>query len=283
MPQPLIFNEIKYVPPVEVAIHRGLWSFILLSLILISLSKTKEFFLIFKSFKKLFILTLTASLILINWTGFIFAVSIERVQDASMGYYITPMINIVLGYLFLKENISTLKLLSLLMMLSAIIYLIINNDSFPYIAIIIGTTWGIYGLLRKQINVKPEIGLLYESGLITLLAGPYLIYLNYNNLGYFMNHSSVTTLLLILAGGVTVFPLFFFNLGLRYISLGFAGVLFYLAPSFHFITSIFILNEPLSFVKLTAFVIIWIAVVIFIIDVIKKENTSIANNTQLLN
>ena len=97
MPQPLIFNEIKFIPPIEVASHRGLWSFLFLIIFLSIFKKKSEFFLIFKSYKKLLILTITAFLISINWTGFILAVSINRVQDASMGYFITPMISISLG------------------------------------------------------------------------------------------------------------------------------------------------------------------------------------------
>ena len=104
MPQPLIFNEIKYVPPLEVAFHRGLWSFIFLFIILLFFTKIKDFIKIFNSKKNIIILSITASLITINWTGFIFAVSINKVQDASMGYFITPMISICLGYLFINEK-----------------------------------------------------------------------------------------------------------------------------------------------------------------------------------
>ncbi len=283
LPQPLIFNEIKYIPPIEVAIHRGLWSFIFLFIILGIYGKFRDLFNIFHSSKKIIVLTLTAILISINWTGFILAISIERVQDASMGYFITPMISILLGYIFLNEKISLLKFISLFLMLFAIIFLIINNNTFPIIAIVIGTTWAIYGLLRKQINVKPEIGLFYESGLITFFAFPYLIYLHFQEFGYFLNHTNTTSLLLMLGGLVTIFPLFFFNLGLRFITLGLAGVLFYLAPSLHFITSVFILEESLSTIKLIAFIIIWVAVVIFIIDVIKKEKFINESNTQLPN
>ena len=113
MPQPLFFNEIKFIPAIEVALHRGLWSFIFLLIILVSFGKFKEFIDIFYSYKKVFILSVTAGLISINWAGFIFAVSINKVQDASMGYFITPMISIILGYFFLKEKISILKLISL--------------------------------------------------------------------------------------------------------------------------------------------------------------------------
>ena len=283
MPQPLIFNEIKFIPPIEVASHRGLWSFLFLIIFLSIFKKKNEFFLIFKSYKKLLILTITAFLISINWTGFILAVSINRVQDASMGYFITPMISIALGYFFLNEKLSLLKIISIFLMLSAIIYLIISLNSFPFIAILIGTTWGVYGFLRKQVNVSSEIGLLYESFIITLFATPYLIYLNLDGSGFFLNHSTSTSFFLILAGLVTIFPLFFFNRGLKFIPLGFAGVLFYLAPSFHFITSIFILNERLNLHKLFSFIIIWIAVIIFIFDFFKEERKSIESNTQLLN
>ena len=271
LPQPLFFNEIKFIPAIEVAIHRGVWSFLFLLIILIIFGKIRDFFFIFSSYKNILILSITATLISINWTGFILAVSINRVQDASMGYYITPMISIALGYFFLNEKISTPKLISLIMMLSSMIFLVISLKTFPFIAILIGTTWGIYGLLRKQINVKSEIGLLYESAFITLIAGPYLIYLNYQDSGFFLNHSSTTSIFLILTGLVTIFPLFLFNLGIKFIPLGFAGVIFYIAPTFHFITSVFILNENLSLPKLISFIIIWIAVVIFIIDILKEE------------
>ena len=210
MPQPLFFNEISYVPAIEVALHRGLWSFIFLFLILFFLTKIKEFILIFFSLKKIIILYITSLLISINWTGFIFAVSISRVQDASMGYFITPMISIGLGYFFLKEEITRLKLLSLLLMLTSIIFLIYSLKTFPYIAILIGTTWGIYGLLRKKIDVSPEIGLFYESFFISLFSFPYLIYLFYQGSGYFLNYDSFTSVFLILTGVVTIFPLFFF-------------------------------------------------------------------------
>ena len=181
MPQPLIFNEIKYIPSIEIVIHRGLWSFVFLFIILTIFNKFKDFFLILRSFKNILVLTITSLLISINWTGFIFAVSINRVQDASMGYYITPMISIALGYIFLKEKISLLKFISLIMMLVAIIFLIISLKSFPYLAILIGTTWAIYGLLRKQINVRAELGLLFESALIEVVKDINIIINNFKN------------------------------------------------------------------------------------------------------
>ena len=282
MPQPLFFNELIFVPSIEIAIHRGLWSFIFLLIIIILFDKINLFFLIFKSYTKILVLSLTSILITINWTSFIYAVNINRVQDASMGYFISPMISIALGYFFLNEKISLPKLVSVSMMLASIIFLIISMKAVPFLAILIAMSWGIYGLLRKQINVSPEIGLLYESGFISIIGAPYIIYIFMNGSGYFLNDSYATSFLLIMAGAVTLFPLFFFNLGVKSIPLGFAGVIFYIAPSFHFITSVFILNETISIEKLISFLIIWIAVAVFIIDVLKEEKTN-GNNIQLLN
>ena len=270
MPQPLFFDEIKYVPSLEVAMHRGVWSFLILFISLVFLNEIKDFFLLFKSSKKIIILTITSLLITTNWLGFIYSVSVEKVQDASLGYFLTPMISISLGFLILNENLNLRKIISISLMLTACFILVFNLDHFPYIAILIGTTWGIYGLLRKQIQVSPALGLLYESGLISLFAFPYLIYLSFTNIGYFSFDFSFTSIMLFFTGFVTILPLFLFNLGLKYTTLGLTGVLFYIAPSFHFITSVYILEEYMEFQKLLVFIIIWIGVGIFIYDAVKN-------------
>ena len=274
MPQPLFFDEIKYIPSFEVAMHRGVWSFFVLFLSLIFFSEIKNFFTLFKSSKKIIILTITSFLIATNWLGFIYSVSINKVQDASLGYFLTPMISISLGYFILNENLNVRKIISVSLMFFACLILFTSLDSFPYLALLIGTTWGIYGLLRKQIEVSPAEGLLYESGLISLFALPYLLYLSHINIGYFSFNFSYISIMLFLTGIVTIIPLFFFNLGLRYTTLGLAGVLFYIAPSFHFITSVFILGEYLEMEKIVAFIIIWVGVSIFIYDAVKSPRLS---------
>ena len=274
IPQPLFFDEINYIPSLEVAMHRGVWSFFVLFFSLVIFSEINDFFKLFKSSKKIIILTITSLLIATNWLGFIYSVSINKVQDASLGYFLTPMISISLGYFILNENLNTRKIISVLLMLLACVILFTSLDSFPYLALLIGTTWGVYGLLRKQIEVSPAIGLLYESGLITIIALPYLIYLNNLEMGYFSFNLSYISVMLFLTGIVTIIPLFFFNLGLRYTKLSLAGVLFYIAPSFHFITSVFILGEQLVNEKFIAFIIIWVGVSIFIYDVVRNSRLS---------
>ena len=274
MPQPLFFNEIKFIPSLEVAMHRGVWSFFVLFLSLLFLKGIPDFINLFKSIRNIIILTITALLIATNWLGFIYSVSIDKVQDASLGYFLTPMISITLGYLILKENLNLQKVISVSLMLIACLILFSTSNTFPFLALLIGTTWGIYGLLRKQIQVSPATGLLFESGLISLFAVPYLIYLNFENIGFFSLNFNYISIMLFFTGIVTIIPLFFFNLGLRHTTLGLAGVLFYIAPSFHFITSIFILDEYMEVQKLIAFIIIWVAVGIFIYDAVRISKLS---------
>ena len=278
LPQPLFFNELSHVDTIEVVLHRGFWSFTFLFFILILFSNINDFIKIFKSRKNMIVLSITAILITFNWGGFIYAVSQERVQDASMGYFITPMFSIILGFIFLNEKISRPKFFSVFLMIFAIIFLFFNLNDSPYLIILIGTTWAIYGLLRKQINVSASIGLLYETFFIALISIPYLLYISYSGESNLFTINLKTTLFLILTGAVTIFPLFFFNFGLKFIQLGLAGVLFYLAPSFHFITSIFILGENIVMVKLFSFIIIWVAILIYIYDTLKKETN--VSNTQ---
>ena len=282
LPQPIFFNEIKHVAALEIISHRSLWSFVFLLIIILFVGRIREFINIFKSKYLMFYLSITGLLITTNWTGFILSININRLQDASMGYYISPIISIGLGYLFLKEKISKLKCLSLTLMVFSIVFLLISMKTIPYLAILIALTWAFYGLIRKKINVSSEIGLLYESGFISIFAITYIIYLNFFGKSYFLNYNLYTSILLILTGAVTVFPLFFFNTGVKYLPLGLAGVIFYLAPTFHFITSILIFKEELNNFKLISFFIIWIAVIIFIFDNLKQNRKINENNIQLL-
>ena len=116
MPQPLFFDQIKYIPSIEVAMHRGLWSFVLLFILLFFLNDIKDFLILFNSLKNIIVLSITGILIAVNWTGFIYSVSIQQVQDASLGYFLTPMISIVLGFFFLNEKLNFYRIMSVSLM-----------------------------------------------------------------------------------------------------------------------------------------------------------------------
>ena len=270
-PQPLLFNEIKHINFLEVVSHRSVWSFFFLFFAILALGKIKEFYQIFNNINLLFWLTITGFLISCNWLGFILAINFQRLQDASLGYYMTPLISIALGYFFLKEDLNFQKTLSLFLMLFSIIILILNYGKIPFLAIFIGLTWSVYGLIRKKLPVNAEIGLLFESGIISLIAFPYLFLKFVNGEGVFIYSNSYDSFILIITGLFTILPLFFFNIGVKFLPLGLTGVIFFLVPTFHFITSILILNEEITNIKLITFSIIWIAVIIFVRDKFKEN------------
>ena len=232
--------------------------------------------------KQIGLLFISGTLIISNWLMFVWAVNNELILATSLGYFINPLINILFGVLFLSEKLNNAQKTGLLIAASTTIYLGFYIGEPPWIAIFLAVTFGLYGLLRKQIDGKSEIGLLYESGFISVIAAPYIAYLTYNEIGYFINSSTTNSILLILTGAITIFPLFFFNLGVRFIPLGFAGVLFFLTPTLHFLTSAFILNEDINTSKLISFIIIWVAVIIFIIDALREEKKVNESNIQLL-
>ena len=267
LPQPLFFNELNHVNTIEVVLHRGFWSFILLFLILILISNIRDFLSIFKSRKKIFILTITACLIATNWGGFIFAVGQERVQDASMGYFITPMISIVLGYFFLKEKITIKAKLSIFIVLISILYLLfIDFKSIPWIGLLVAILWSTYNLVRKKINVDTDVGLLIESLFILpfILVAFYII--TKNNFNDFDITNPKLMFILMLAGPMTVIPLFLYVRGVELSGLGPAGMIFYITPTLQFLLGYYLFNEALNIEKLLSFILIWIAVFIYLKD-----------------
>ncbi len=156
-------------------------------------------------------------------------------------------------------------------MFFSIIILILNYGKMPFLAIFIGLTWSVYGLIRKKLPVNAEIGLLFESGIISLIAFPYLLLKFVSGEGVFIYSNSYDSFILIITGLFTILPLFFFNIGVKFIPLGLTGVIFFLVPTFHFITSILILNEEITNIKLITFSIIWIAVIIFVRDKFREN------------
>lgn len=279
LPQVLFFNNIKNIPPIEIISHRALWSFVLLFLLVFFSKKFIELKKIFLNKKIIFFLSITALLVSFNWFLFILSISINRVQDASMGYFISPIISVGLGYIFFKEKLSILQIISLILIIFSIIFLLFKLKIFPFLAVGIALSWAFYGLIRKKININPEIGLTFESGFLSIIALSYLFFLYQTNENFFINSEINIKFLLMCTGIVTVIPLFFFNLGVKVLPLGVTGIIFFLNPTFQFLTSVFILKETIIQIKVISFIIIWIAIIIFLLDKFKTEYKLNKKNT----
>ena len=263
----LYFQYVSFIGHIELVVHRCLWTAVMLILTTTFLSKWKIFLHIVSNKKNLIYLFISGFLIFINWTIWIYAVATERIIDASFGYFIMPIISVLLGYIFFKEDLNKKRIFSIILVfISILILMFFNLKSLPWVGLIVALSWSLYNLVRKKINVDTDIGLLIES----LFIFPFALVIFYlivkNGLNDFNLLNPGFSLFLILAGPMTVIPLFLYVRGVELIGLGPTGMIFYITPTLQFILGYFYYNEPFSLVKFLSFVIIWIAVIIYLKD-----------------
>ena len=263
----IYFEYVSFIGHIELVVHRCLWTAIMLILTTSFLSKWKIFYDLLKDTKKIFGLFISGFLIFINWAVWIYAVSNDKIIDASFGYFIMPIISVLLGWIFFSEILNKKRIISIILVLASILFLILFNlKSLPWVGIIVALSWAFYNLIRKKINVDTDVGLLIESLFILpfALIVFYLIIRNGYNDFNFTNIG--LSLFLLLAGPMTVIPLFLYVRGVELIGLGPTGMIFYITPTLQFILGYFYYNEVFSIVKFVSFIIIWIAVVIYLKD-----------------
>ena len=268
----IYFQYVSFIGHIELVVHRCLWTTLMLILTTTFFSKWKIFFKISFNIKNLFYLFVSGSLIFINWAIWIYAVATERIIDASFGYFIMPIISVLLGKIFFKEELNNKRIFSILLVLISILFIIFFNlKSLPWVGLIVAFSWAFYNLVRKKINVDTDIGLLIESFFIFpfALIAFYLIYKN--GLNDFSLSNPGLSLFLILAGPMTVIPLFLYVRGVELIGLGPTGMIFYITPTLQFIMGYFYYNESFSLVKFISFIIIWIAVIIYLKDLYENN------------
>ena len=263
----IYFQYVSFIGHIELIVHRCLWTAVMLIFTTSILSKWNLFKNIFKNKKTLFALLVSGFLIFINWAVWIYAVATERIIDASFGYFIMPIISVLLGYIFFKEKLNSKRIFSILLVLLSIIILIfINLKSLPWVGLIVALSWAFYNLVRKKINVDTDVGILIESLYILPFALLIFYFITINGFNDFSLSSPGLSLFLILAGPMTVIPLFLYVRGVELIGLGPTGMIFYITPTLQFILGYFYYNEEFSIIKFVSFIIIWIAVVIYLKD-----------------
>ena len=263
----IYFKYIAYIGHIELVVHRCLWTAFTLILTTFFFSKWNIFFKIVKNKSNLFYLFISGFLIFINWGVWIYAIATNRIIDASFGYFIMPILSVMLGYLFFKEKLNKKRIFSILLVILSILFLIIVSiKSLPWVGLIVALSWGFYNLVRKKINVDTDVGLLIESLFIlpfALLAFYLIASKGYND---FQLSDPSMMLFIYLAGPMTVIPLFLYVRGVELCGLGPTGMIFYITPTFQFLLGYFYYNEPFSITKLVSFIFIWIAVIIYLKD-----------------
>ena len=263
----LYFKYITFIGHIELVVHRCLWTTFTLVVTTFLFSKWHIFFNIIKSKRNLIYLFFSGLLIFINWAIWIYAIATNRIIDASFGYFMMPILSVMLGYIFFNEKLNKKRIVSISLVVISILFLIlVSIKSLPWVGIIVALSWGFYNLLRKKINVDTDIGLLIESLYILPFALIAFYLIAENNFNDFNLSNPPMMLFIFLAGPMTVIPLFLYVRGVELCGLGPTGMIFYITPSLQFLLGFFYYDEPFSMVKLVSFIFIWIAVIIYLKD-----------------
>jgi len=263
----IYFKYITFIGHIELVVHRCLWTAFTLIITTFLFSKWNIFFIIIKNKKNLFYLFISGFLIFINWAVWIYAIAMDKIIDASFGYFMMPILSVLLGFIFFKEKLNKKRILSILLVIISILYLLlISFKALPWVGLIVALSWGFYNLIRKKINVDTDVGLLIESLYILPFALIVFYIIVSNGYNDFQFSNPPMMLFIFLAGPMTVIPLFLYVRGVELCGLGSTGMIFYITPTLQFLLGYFYYDEPFSLTKLVSFIFIWIAVIIYLKD-----------------
>lgn len=261
---PLYWSLLTHVGPLEVLTHRVIWSVPVLILFVWAVQRWRTGFkAAIKSRDDLKVLVFSAFFITVNWGVYIWAVTNGRVVEASMGYFLTPLLHITAGLIIFKEKLSRYKKAAVLIAALGVAYYIYSASLFPWVGLVLGFSFASYGILRKVVTTTAVPGLLIETLMIAPVFIVYMTWLHTHGQAEFLHVSRSTDFYLVLGGLVTVVPLALFTTGARLLPMATTGILFYITPSLQFITGYFLFGEALNLHELIGFGFIWFALLIY--------------------
>lgn len=268
---PLYMKALAHISPAEVIAHRILWSIPVAGLLLIILKRTDELKKAMRNPRMLGMAAVTATLISVNWGIYVWAIGTGHALDTALGYFINPLFSILMGAVLLKEKLKKTQIAALALVVLAVVILTVEAGRLPVVALALTFSWGFYAFFRKTLPIGPNQGFLLEVLLLSPIALGYLVYLNLQGGGHFLMGNMTDTILLASAGLVTAVPLILYANGAKLLRLSTIGIMQYIAPSMIFITAVFVFNEPFSIAKAVAFPLIWSALVIYTLPMLRQR------------
>lgn len=260
---PAYWKALQRVPAPEIFCHRVLWCLVFVGVVLALKTRISE---LAVSWRSLGMLCLSGGLLCINWLTYIWGVNAGYVLDASMGYYINPLVNVLLGCLFFKDRLRPLQVLAILLAAAGVAYLVFSFGRLPWIALTLALTFGFYGLIRKKVRVESLPGLGIEMALLSLPALGFLLGRHGQGEGALGTMGLEVDLLLVGAGAVTAVPLLLFAFCARRLRLVEVGILQYLAPTGMFLLGVFAYHEPFNVSRFLSFLLIWSGIAIYVTE-----------------
>jgi chloramphenicol-sensitive protein RarD len=265
---PMYFKLLTSVPALEIVMHRIVWSVLVLCLLLLVRKKFSQVLKAIRDPKIITTLSISGILLAVNWLVFIWAVNNDRMLDASLGYFINPLFNVLLARFFLQERLTRLQLLAVFVALAGVAFLVFSYGELPWIALVLATSFSIYGLLRKKVTVDSMPGLFIESSIMLPFALLYWLIMDTSSGNMFANSMDLNIILL-LAGAVTTAPLLCFTAAARRIRYTTLGFFQYVGPSLMFLLAVLHYQEPLDTTRVITFVCVWSGLLIYVYDSVR--------------
>ncbi len=265
------FGLIRHISPLEISVHRALWALPIALLIVLYFGQFRDVLKAAANSRIMAILMLTSGLAAFNWGFYVWSIEVGRTLESSLGYFINPLLNVVMGYLFLGERFTWPQMLALALAVIAVMIQTISAGVFPWLGLMLASTFCIYGFLRKTIDVGPTPGFLIEVAIMAIPMLGVQAWLAVHGQAHF-GASSFDTLMLMGCGALTAAALILFASSIKRIRYSTAGLLQYLSPSLVFLTAVFIFGERLDSWKLVSFAIIWLALAIYSVSALRDEH-----------
>ena len=263
---PIYWKFLHRVPALQVIGHRIAWSFILLIFIVLVTKQWADFRSAVLAPKVIGIYSIAAVLLSINWLVYVWGVNSGFIVETSLGYFINPLLSVLLGVIFLRERLRPTQWIPVIIAAFGVIYLTVVYGRLPWIALSLAFSFGFYGFVKKLAPLGSLYGLTLETGIVFPVALLYLFFVEFNRAGAFIHYNALTTTLLIGAGAVTTIPLLMFASAAREIPLSVVGLLQYIAPTIQFLIGVFIYREPFDRSHLIGFGVVWVALIIFWVE-----------------
>lgn len=266
---PLYLKALGHLSPVEVLAHRVVWSLPFAALILLVTRRFGDIKDALRSPRTMVMAAVTATLITINWVTYVYAVGSGHAIEGALGYFINPLFSILLGSILLKERLAPVQMAAIALAFVAVGILTWDAGRLPWISLTLTFSWGIYALLRKTLPVGANQGFFLEVAILSIAALPYILWLEANGSGHFTHGTTTDTWLLAAAGLATAVPLMIYANAAKRLRLSTIGIMQYITPTIIFLIAVFVFHEPMNPVKLFAFVLIWSALALYTLSMLK--------------
>lgn len=267
---PIFMKAISHISPAEVIAHRVLWSLPIAGVVLLLTRRTADLMVALRTPRMLIMAAATAALITINWGIYVWSIGAGHTLDAALGYYINPLFSVLIGAVFLGETLKPAQKWALALAALAVIILTIEAGTVPLVALGLTLTWGTYAFLKKSLPIGPNQGFFLEVLILTPFALGYIIWSEVTGNAHFMAGVLRDTWMLLACGVVTAVPLMIYANGAKLLRLSTIGILQYVAPTMIFLTAVFVFGEEFGRVKLVAFAMIWMALILYTTAMLRR-------------